>query len=588
MTKVVGIDFGTTNIRIAEWDVGSGDNPSSSQIGEGGRLSYMPAVLAFRRQQGGDVEKLFGEDADRLNSGPNLEVIRNIKRYALASDDYVRDQLESDLEDKGESWPTWFDHDSRSVRVWNQTIYAEEAIRLLLKEAISRAGLAGAAAEWRAGCPVNSDLTYRRALVGALADLGCQGRVEWILQEPLLLPALGREIRSLEQEGIYMVYDLGGGSFDCAVAKVTSNQLIVLAEHGLTMGGMDIDDMLAKELEPEGPLKGLETAELRIAKEQLSSQARQDLPGGYTLTTELDHKVLENGGFIPSTLSAMEKAYDKARLLIDSPPEAGVKGMVKAIDKVLVVGGPTRMPYFIDKLGDIFGAHKVVSADELTRAADRSDIVDPALTALSHGACYMYGNSLAPLVVDRVPAEIVLSVTDGKAVEEDELHPYRKLPDKPPLAPHQGKMMVRRPLYRHEATTLSGDVDSEYSVVVRSPDGEILNEYGPFEMRMPRDYTGPRADRVRLIVDRLGGIQVRLEAGFTHVPSPSHDIIDIELNPPWQPDLQQGRPELQQEVLQLLAVGRKELAASPNARVGELPPYDVDVRAAYGDRRRRA
>ena len=585
MTKVVGIDFGTTNIRIAEWDADSGKNPSSSQIGERGLSYWMPAVIGFIRQKGGEVETLFGEDADRLNSGPNVEVIRNIKRYALTSDDYVRDQLESDLDQKGESWVTWFDHDSRSVRVWNQTVHVEEVIRLLLKEAISRAGLAGAAAEWRAGCPVNSDLTYRKALVAALEDLGCRGRIEWIVQEPLLLPALGRAIRSLDEEGIYMVYDLGGGSFDCAVVKVTSNQLIVLADHGLpTLGGMDIDDMLKRELEYKGTLQ-----ELRTAKEQLSSSDKINLAGGYTLSIEQVHKVLESGGFIRRTLNAMENAYRKARLFMEGSQEVVVNEMIEAIDKVLIVGGPTRMPYFSEKLKDIFGDHKVVSADELTRAADRSDIVDPALTALSHGACYMYGKNYVPLTIDRVPAEIALSVTDGQSVEEDGLQPYRKLPDKPPLAPHQGRLLVRRPLYHDETTTLNGKIDSEYSILVRSPDGDVLGKYGPYDMRMPRDYTGPRADRIRLLVDRLGGIRVRLEAGFTHVPSPSHDVVDIQLNPHWQPDLQREillDPDGRGPLRALLEAGRKSLAASPDARTDL--PYSGSLHAAYGESQRRA
>ncbi len=582
MTKMVGIDFGTTNIRIAEWDADSGEYPSSNLIGEG-RLSHMPAVIGFRRQRGGEVERLFGETADRLDDARNVIVIRNIKRFALASDDYVREQLEADLEQKGETWDSWFDPDSRSIRVWSETVHVEEAIRLLLKEAISRAGLAGAAAEWRAGCPVNSDLIFRKALVAALEDLGCQGRIEWTVEEPLLLLALGREISSLD-DGIYMVYDLGGGSFDCAVVKVTSNQLIVLADHGLpTLGGMNIDEMLKRELEYDGPPQ-----ELRTAKEQLSTTDKIDLAGGYTLSIELVHRVLENEGFMRRTPDAMEKAYNKAQLLIDSPEEEGVKGMVESIDKVLVVGGPTQMPYFLEKLRDAFGYDKVVSADELTLAADRADILDPALTALSHGACLMYGKGYVPLTVDRVPAEIVLSVTDGQSVEEDGLQPYRKLPHEPPLAPHVGQLLVRRPLYA-EMTTLNGDVDSEYSVTVRSPDGDVLGRYGPYEMRMPRDYTGPRADRIRLLVDRLGGIKVRLEAGFTHIPSPSFDVVDVELNPPWQPDLQREirlHPNERGPLQELLEAGREELAASPYARTNL--PYGGSVHAAYGQRQRRA
>ena len=52
--QVVGIDFGTTNVRIATWDP-NGDLPPEPQlIGEGG-VAYMPAVVALHRQPGGNV-----------------------------------------------------------------------------------------------------------------------------------------------------------------------------------------------------------------------------------------------------------------------------------------------------------------------------------------------------------------------------------------------------------------------------------------------------------------------------------------------------------------------------------------------------
>ena len=64
-----------------------------------------------------------------------------------------------------------------------------------------------------------------------------------------------------------MVYDLGGGSFDCTAVEVRNNELIVLAEEGLSaLGGMDIDDRLRDRLEYIG-----DTQYLRVAKEELSS-----------------------------------------------------------------------------------------------------------------------------------------------------------------------------------------------------------------------------------------------------------------------------------------------------------------------------
>ena len=156
MTKIVGVDFGTTNVRITQWDIDSGENPASCQIGSASPFT-MPAVIAFQRQPTGEVDLKFGEEADVLEDARDVEVVRNIKRYALTSDDYVLDQNKWYMQQQDKSWPDWFDVDTKSINLGNEPMAVEEAIRLILKEAISKAGLAGENAEWRAGCPVSSD-----------------------------------------------------------------------------------------------------------------------------------------------------------------------------------------------------------------------------------------------------------------------------------------------------------------------------------------------------------------------------------------------------------------------------------------------
>ena len=159
--------------------------------------------------------------------------------------------------------------------------------------------------------------------------------------------------------------------------EVKDDQLIVLADEGLpALGGMDIDDMLSEKLGYDGPRQLI-----RIAKEQLSSDAGpKDLPGGHTLTNDVVGKVLKKGGFIDKTLATVVNAYNKAQILREDAAGGGtfgrgwrasIEAMRKDVDKVLVVGGPTRMPYFTDKLTDIFGADKVITADELTLSAGR-------------------------------------------------------------------------------------------------------------------------------------------------------------------------------------------------------------------------
>ena len=51
MTKIVGVDFGTTNVRIAQWDVDEDDRPMSCEIGTTVNPYTMPAVIAFERQK---------------------------------------------------------------------------------------------------------------------------------------------------------------------------------------------------------------------------------------------------------------------------------------------------------------------------------------------------------------------------------------------------------------------------------------------------------------------------------------------------------------------------------------------------------
>ena len=153
MTKIVGIDFGTSNVRITQWDTESGDNPSSCQIGSASPFT-MPTIIAFQRRSDREVDIKYGEDADALDErAPEVEVVRNIKRWALSSDNYVREQIGWHLERQGKSWPTWWNPDTRSIRLWNETVKGEDAIKEILKEAISRSGLAGSVAEMESRLP---------------------------------------------------------------------------------------------------------------------------------------------------------------------------------------------------------------------------------------------------------------------------------------------------------------------------------------------------------------------------------------------------------------------------------------------------
>ena len=568
MVLIVGIDFGTTNVRVSYLDPDSGRGSSSSLIGRDGVSVIMPAVIAFRRLPGGNVTIEVGEDADELVDDNNTLVIRNIKRWAVGSDHYVSEHLERSLEENGDSWPTWWDPVNRNVRLWNTTMKIEDVIQLILEKAVKRADLERAVAEWRAGCPVNSDLTYRKALISALSALGCTGRVEWTSEEPLLLLAFGMEANYLSN-GSYLVYDIGGGSFDCAIAEISDGYMTVLSEEGIpTLGGVNIDEALTKELRYEGRPNAL-----RVAKEQLSSDPGESIQllGGYTLTNELITSVLEDEGFIDRTLEAALAAYRRAKLTWKrerhkgSPPmgteldASSISGahrsvwsldyddMVQDIDCVLLVGGPTQMPFFRDQLGQRLGeGTKIVTADDMVREAGRLDITQAALTVLSHGACYTFDQHHSPVTLDRIPASITLTVTDGESTSEDIYEAFHKLPFENPMADHVGPW-----------TSLNSKGEKTYSVLIETADGEYVAHWGPSDMRMPRNgYRGPRSSGVRLALDRLGRVFVEVSAisegmNLEEIANRSDVRIPFRLprNPPvrilrdpfWQTELQKEK-----------------------------------------------
>lgn len=564
MKKIVGIDFGTTNVRIAQWDSDDDKLPSSSR--EIGRIPirrfWMPAVIAFEKLPDGKVEVKIGERADILDDNdPNAVVVRNVKRYATASDENVRKVLEWSLTPKGGDaevgpWPDWMDMSNLSIRAWDGPVSVQEAIKLILKEAISRAGLAGEAAEWRAGCPVSSDLAYRKALIAALDELGCGGRVEWVSEEPLLLVALG-DARGTLTPGSYMVYDLGGGSFDCAVVEIEDGEdengedkrwLTVYAQEGLLIGGVDIDSLLINWLGYKGRIY-----DLRFAKEQLSPGTESVPIGddGSELTSGEFKAALEKSGFFNQTLAAMLAAYGKAKTIWKRADESSpygeyiapsgwsqrIQSMADDIDKFLVVGGPTNNPYFVDKLEGILGEGKVVTAANIAQATDE-ERNDSAITALSHGACYMGGNSYIPVTADRVPATITLTVTDGRESKQDAYVAFQRMPYRNPLANHKGDWV-----------TLESEGPKTYRVVVENSDGVVLHDTEEHPMRMPRDgYLGPLADRAMLVIDRLGSVWVRLGAGASEVPQPIEDDVVILRTPPWQTGLQKEVMEKLEEI----------------------------------------
>ena len=461
--QIVGVDFGTSNVRIATWDTDAPDHlPEPRAIGPVDTFA-MPAVIAFLRRQDGTIETVVGEEADSLQDSSDIVVARNIKRWALAGDPFVQWHLES----ANTQWPEWWNRQTRCIRLWGDELPVKKAIGRILAESFRRAGLRGEF-EWRAGCPVHAGLEYRSELAEVLSEFGSNNDVTSVIEEPILFLALAHRRETLPT-GSYLVYDLGGGSFDCSLAEVEENgEMTVYASHGHPLlGGVRLDELLTAQVGYKGP-----PHLLRIAKEQLTRSDPNVAVDAHTRLSWNDlEDVVDEDKFLDETVKAMREAYISAKVIwkreegaspVLNIPSLRWEDVPDAfqnnLDAILLTGGPTKSPLFREKLADCFGDQKVKSAAELLPA----EISDPELTALSMGACYAATGAYNPLCISRLPARITLRETGTH--NQVEYKPYEHFVSNfNPARPFVSKAL--RP---------ERGVDAKYELTISDPDGSRL------------------------------------------------------------------------------------------------------------------
>jgi molecular chaperone HscA len=158
------------------------------------------------------------------------------------------------------------------------------------------------------------------------------------------------------KEGIYAVYDLGGGTFDISILKLTKGVFEVMATGGdSALGGDDFDQRLFCHIREEAklaPLSDEDTATLMVK----ARQAKELLSTNADTTVEA---ILKSGEIVQVTISA-ETFAEITRNLVAKTINAIRKAMrdanvsVEDVDGVVMVGGATRMPHVRRAVGDYF------------------------------------------------------------------------------------------------------------------------------------------------------------------------------------------------------------------------------------------
>ena len=364
MSKVIGIDLGTTNSCVALMD---GKEAKVIENAEGTRTT--PSIVAFA-----NGERLIGQPAKRQAVTNPENTLYAIKRLVGRRFDDPITKKDKKMVPykiiKGESGDAWVEAEGEKYSPSQISAFIlqkmKETAESYLGEDVTQAVIT---------VPAYFNDSQRQATkdAGKIAGLD----VLRIINEPTAA-ALAYGLDKKEA-GIIAVFDLGGGTFDVSVLEIGDGVFEVKSTNGDTfLGGEDFDirivDYLADEFKKDNSvdlrddtlaLQRLKEAAEK-AKIELSSttQTEINLPfitadqsGPKHLTIKLTRAKLETlvEDLIERTLAPCKTALK----------DAGLKA--SEIDEVILVGGMTRMPKVQEKVKSFFGreAHKGVNPDEV-------------------------------------------------------------------------------------------------------------------------------------------------------------------------------------------------------------------------------
>ncbi|MBE7047611.1 MAG: molecular chaperone DnaK [Ruminococcaceae bacterium] len=340
MAKIIGIDLGTTNSCVAVMEGGESTvipNP------EGARTT--PSVVAFTK----DGERLVGSVA---------------KRQAITNPDNTIISIKRDM------------GTDRKVSINGKNYTPQEISAMLLQKlkADAESYLGEAVSQAVITVPAYFSDAQRQATkdAGKIAGLD----VLRIINEPTAAALAYGMDKDNEQK--IMVYDLGGGTFDVSILEIGDGVFEVLATSGNNrLGGDDFDEKLINYLADEFQKEnGMDLRQDKMALQRLkdaAEKAKIELSGVTSTNVNLPYITADATGpkhldvtitrskFNELTADLVEKTMEPTRRALS---DAGLNP--SEIDKVLMVGGSSRIPAVFDAVKNLIGKdpHKGINPDE--------------------------------------------------------------------------------------------------------------------------------------------------------------------------------------------------------------------------------
>ena len=365
MSKILGIDLGTTNSAMAVVEAGE---PRIIENTEGNRTT--PSIAAVSKS--GD--RLVGLLAKRQAVTNPQNTIFSVKRLIgrkfkdkeVQHDKTllpyeIRESANGGVEVKiGENWHR--PEEISAMVLQKLKADAESKLGISIKEAIITV-------------PAYFDDSQRKATkdAGEIAGL----TVNRVINEPTAA-ALAYGFNKKKDEKI-VVYDFGGGTFDVSVLEVSADTIEVKATGGDThLGGDDIDNRLIKFLTEEfKKSSGVDVSKDHLAlqrlkdaaekaKHELSSSAQTDINVPFLTADASGPKHFEMKLTRSKLESLVQDFIDKSIELTENTVREAGFGL-KEINEVVLVGGQTRMPAIIEAVKKLFGRepHKNINPDEV-------------------------------------------------------------------------------------------------------------------------------------------------------------------------------------------------------------------------------
>ena len=401
MSKIIGIDLGTTNSCVAIID---GKNPKVLENSEGARTT--PSIIAYMQ----DGEIVVGAPAKR-------QAVTNPKNTVYASKRLIgrkfkEQAVQKDIDlmpykiveaDNGDAWVEVNDKKLAPPQI------SAEVLRKMKKTAEDFLGEEVTKAVITVPAYFNDSQRQATKDAGKIAGL----EVLRIINEPTAAALAYGVDKQDKKDRKVAVYDLGGGTFDISIIDIASidgeKQFEVLSTNGDTfLGGEDFDqrimDHLVDEFKKESgidltkdvlALQRLKDAAER-AKIELSSSTQTDVSLPYITADATGPKHLN----VKITRAKLEGLVEDLIQRSIKPCEIAIKDAgvnVSDIDEVILVGGMTRMPRVQEAVEKFFGKapRKDVNPDEAVAVGaaiqgqvlggDRTDVLLLDVTPLSLG-----------------------------------------------------------------------------------------------------------------------------------------------------------------------------------------------------------